>query len=341
MRSKILAIAVFCLALAASAQAQTQKIVITTPGSALHFFPAHVAAAAGLFAAEGLDVEWVDVGAGSKQVASVIGGSATMTVLGMQPAITAAEHGADLVAFAALFNKYPIQVVLHPQVMQRIGLTPGMPIDEKVKRLAGLRIGITGVTSSTDSVLRSLLLARGLDPDKELRIQPLGTPTAMLAALSKKAIDGAMLSAPQAQIAEAGGYGQTAIDPLTGEVPELNGVPYTAMITTRDVLKRQPDVIMKATKALAKAMLLEAKDPERVQQLLQSKIFPDIDAKLFASFEPNYRPAAAPTPVITPDDYARLLKWMNILDPKPITVSYEQMIDTQFAKRAAAEILGR
>jgi NitT/TauT family transport system substrate-binding protein len=341
MRSKVLAIAVFCVALAVSAHAQTQKVVITTPGAALHFFPAHVAAAAGLFAAEGLDVEWVDVGAGSKQVASVAGGSAAMTVLGMQPAITAAEHGADLVAFAALFNKYPIQVVLHPQVMQRIGLTRNMPIDEKVKRLVGLRIGITGVTSSTDNVLRSLLLARGLDPDKDLRIQPLGAPNAMLAALSKKAIDGAMLSAPQAQIAEAGGYGQTAIDPLTGEVPELNGVPYTAMITTRDTLKRQPDLIMKATNALAKAMALEDKDPERVQQLLQSKIFPDIDAKLFASFEPTYRPAAARNPIITPEDYGRLLKWMNILDPKPITIPYEQMINTEFAKRAAAEFLGR
>jgi NitT/TauT family transport system substrate-binding protein len=341
MRRKIIVTAVLCLALAVSARAQAQKIVITTPGSALHFFPAHVAAAAGLFAAEGLDVEWVDVGAGSKQVASVAGGSATMTMLGMQPAITAAEHGADLVAFAALFNKYPIQVVLHPQVMQRIGLTRNMPIDEKVKRLAGLTIGITGVTSSSDSVLRSLLLARGLDPDKALRIQPLGAPNAMLAALSKKAIDGAMLSAPQAQIAEAGGYGMTAIDPLTGEVPELNGVPYTAMITTRDTLKRQPDVILKATNALAKAMALEDKDPERVQQLLQSKIFPDIDPKLFASFEPTYRLAAAPNPVITPEDYARLLKWMNILDPKPITVRYEQMIDTEFAKRAAAATLGR
>ncbi len=341
MRSKVVIIAVLCVALAVSAQAQTQKIVITTPGAALHFFPAHVAAAAGLFAAEGLDVEWVDVGAGSKQVASVAGGSATMTMLGMQPAITAAEHGADLVAFAALFNKYPIQVVLHPQVMQRIGLTSSMPIDEKVKRLAGLTIGITGVSSSTDSVLRSLLLARGLDPDKALRIQPLGTPTAMLAALSKKAVDGAMLSAPQAQIAEAGGFGLTAIDPLTGEVPEFNGVPYTAMITTRDMLKRQPDLIMKATRALAKAMALEQKDPQQVGQLLQSKIFPDIDAKLFASFEPTYRSAAAQTPVITSDDYARLLKWMHILDPKPVTVRYEQMIDTEFAKRAAAEILGR
>jgi ABC-type nitrate/sulfonate/bicarbonate transport system substrate-binding protein len=317
------------------------KIVITTPGAALHFFPAHLAEAAGLFASEGLEVEWVDVGAGSKQVASVIGGSATMTMLGMQPAITASERGAELVAFAALFNKYPIQVVLNPEVMKRVGLKANMPIDEKVKRLTGLTIGITGVGSSSDSVIRSLLLARGMDPDKVLRIQPMGGPIAMLAALEKKAIDGAMLSAPQAQIAEAGGYGQSAIDPLTGEVPELNGVPYTAMITSRETLARHPELMLKATRSLAKAMLLEETNPEQAQHLLHKKIFPDINAKLFASFEPSYRPAAAKTPVIGREDYARLLQWMKILDPKPITVSYEQMINTDFAKRTAAEILTR
>jgi ABC-type nitrate/sulfonate/bicarbonate transport system substrate-binding protein len=57
MLSKVLTAIAFCVSLIISAQAQTQKIVITTPGAALHFFPAHVAAAAGLFAAEGLDVE--------------------------------------------------------------------------------------------------------------------------------------------------------------------------------------------------------------------------------------------------------------------------------------------
>jgi ABC-type nitrate/sulfonate/bicarbonate transport system substrate-binding protein len=262
-------------------------------------------------------------------------------MLGMQPAITASERGADLVAFAALFNKYPIQVVVHPDVMKRIGIKPGMPIDDKVKRLAGLTIGITGVGSSSDSVLRSLFLARGLDPDRVLRIQPLGGPVAMLAALQKKVIDGAMLSAPQAQIAAAGGYGESAVDPLTGEVPELNGVPYTAMITARDTLAKHPELIMKATRAIAKAMLLEDTNPEQAQQLLQKKIFADLDPKLFASFEPTYRPAAAKTPVITPEDYGRLLQWMKILDAKPISISYEKMINTDLAKRAAAEILTR
>jgi len=317
------------------------RIVISTPGPALHFYPAHLAEAAGLFAFEGLEVEWLNVGAGSKQIASVLAGGATMTMVGLQPAVTASEQGTGLVAFAALFNKYPIGLVLHPEVMKRIGLKPAMPIDDKVKRLAGLTIGVTGIGSSTDSVIRALALARDLDPDKVLRIRPIGSPVALLSALETRAIDGAMLSAPQAQAAVAGGYGLVAIDPLTGEVPELNGVPYAAMVTRRDTLTRHPGVMIKVTRALAKAMLLDDTSPEQALHLLHEKVFPEVDGKLFAGLVPTYRAAAARTPVIGREDYVRLQQWMKILEQKPPEVSFEQIINVDFAKRAAAEILTR
>jgi NitT/TauT family transport system substrate-binding protein len=326
---------------AASAQSAKpmHKITIATPGPALHFFPAHVADVAGLFAAEGIDAEWLNVGSGTKQVAAVASGSAAMTVLGMQPAITAADKGADLVAFAALFNKYPIGLLLRPDVIERIGFDLKAPIDQKVKKLNGLTIGITGVGSSTDTVLRSFMLARGIDPDKTVRIQPLGDPNAMIAAMEKKLVDGVMLSAPQAQIVESKGAGKMAIDPLTGEVPELNGVPYTAMISSRAFMDKNPEVIMAATRALTKAMLLTKSDPQKVSQLLQQKLFPNIDAQLFQSFEPAYAAAAATTPVIAKADYDKLLQWMKLLDPTPVSITYDKMISTDAATKVAAELL--
>jgi NitT/TauT family transport system substrate-binding protein len=317
------------------------KIVISTPGPALHFYPAHLAEAAGLFAFEGLEIEWLNVGAGSQQIASVLAGSATMTMVGLQPAVTASEQGTGLVAFAALFNKYPIGLVLHPEVSKRIALKPTMAIDDKVRRLAGLTIGVTGIGSSTDSVTRGLAQARDLDPDKMLRIKPVGSPAALLAALEARKIDGAMLAAPHAQLAIAAGYGQAAIDPLTGEVPELKDVPYAAMVAGRETLIRHPGLMMKVTRALAKAMLLDDTNPEQGLHLLHEKIFPEVDGKLLAGLVPGYRAAAAKTPVIAREDYDRLLQWMKILEARPSGVPYEQMINTDFAKRAAAEILTR
>jgi hypothetical protein len=88
-------------------------------------------------------------------------------------------------------------------------------------------------------------------------------------------------------------------------------------------------------------MLLDDTNPDQAQQLLQKKVFPDVDPKLFTGFEPAYRQAAAKTPVIAREDYDRLLGWMAILKGKAVMVPYEQMINVDFAKRAAAEILTR
>jgi NitT/TauT family transport system substrate-binding protein len=325
----------------AGPDARPHKVVIATSGAPMAFFPAQLAEAAGLFAQEGLDIDWVEAENSAKQVSSVVEGNATMAMLDMASAVAASERRSALVAFAALFNKCPLQVVLSPDAMKRTGLKPAMPIDEKVKRLSGLTIGVTAAGSSSDHALRSLLLARGLAPDTALRIQAVGGQPALLSGLEGKSLDGAMLTAPQTQIADAGGYGRTVIDFLAGDVPELATVSYTAMLTTRDTVSGHPGLMTKMTRALAKAMLLDDTNPEQAQQLLQKKIFPDIDPKLFNGFEAAYRQAAAKTPVIAREDYDRLLAWMAILKGRTISVPYEQMINVDFAKRSAAEILTR
>jgi len=315
-----------------------EKLTIATAGKALHWYPCYVADAAGLFQSEGLDVEWIDVGAGSKQVAAVAGGGAAMTAVGMQPAITATQHGGDLAVFAALFDKYPLQLVLSNEAIAKTGIKPQMSIDDKVARLKGLTIAVTGVGSSTDTILRSWLMARNFDPEKMLQIQPVGSPPAMMAAFEKKRVDGFVLSAPFPEIAEARGIGLTVIDPLTETISELTGVPYTGMITTRKMIKENPNLIMATTRALTKAIRYTEQHPNEVQDLLK-KYFPKVDPTLYNKFEPVYRAASAKSPVITHDQFDRLIRWMKITSDKEITVKYEDVIVDDFAEKAAAEIL--
>ena len=48
---------------------------------------------------------------------------------------------------------------------------------------------------------------------------------ALLAAFEKKLIDGLVWPSPIPEIVEFRGLGKTVVDPFSGEVPELNGVP--------------------------------------------------------------------------------------------------------------------
>ncbi|MCB1342379.1 MAG: ABC transporter substrate-binding protein [Pseudooceanicola sp.] len=318
--------------------AQAETLTIASPGVALHFYPFYVAEKAGLFAEEGIELDWVDVGSGSKQIAAVAGGSAEMAVVGMQAAISARQNGADLVSIAALFNAYPIQLVLSNAALEKSGIDPAMPIDEKVAKLKGLNIAVTGIGSTTDVLLRSWFKARGMDPDTEITIQPLGNPGAMYAAFEQGQVDGFMLGAPFTQKAELEGLGKTAIDPLDGGIPELEDVPYTAIITNERTVAAKPELLQKSLNALARAMKLTKEDPEKVQGLIK-EYFPDTPDAAYQAFEPKFRANAATTPVLTQAEYDNLLKWIAITSSDKLDVAYDAFVVPTFADKAAGDIL--
>ena len=320
------------------AAAEEQTITVATPGAALHFYPFYVAEAAGLFKKDGIAIQWVDVGAGSRQIAAVASRSADFAVVGMQPSISARENGADLVAVSGLFNAYPIQLVLSKAAMEKTGITAGMGIDDVVSRLKNVTIAVTGIGSTTDVLLRSWLVKRGFKPDEAITIQPLGNPGAMFAAFEQGAIDGVMLGAPWPEKAEADGVGTIIVDPLKGGIPELEGVPYTAIIAAGSLVKEKPEVVGSVVHALTEAMKLTAAEPDKVGEMLKS-YFPDTDEAIYKAFEPRYRGKSSATPVISKEEYQKLLDWISITSDKPVTVTFEQFVDNQFADKAAAEVL--
>jgi NitT/TauT family transport system substrate-binding protein len=83
-----------------------------------------------------------------------------------------------------------VNVALSNEAIEKVGITPDMKIDEKIKRMQGLKIGMSSSGSSTDTLIRALFLARGYDPDKVVNLQPLGNGAALLDAFEKKLIDG-------------------------------------------------------------------------------------------------------------------------------------------------------
>lgn len=310
-----------------------ETLTVASPGVALHFYPFYVAEVAGYFTEEGIELDWVDVGSGAKQIAAVAGGSADVAVVGMQPAISARQNGADVVAVASLFDGYPIQLVLSNAAIEKAGITPGMSIDETVSKLNGLSVAVTGIGSTSDILFRSYLKARGVDPDTAVTIQPLGNPGAMFAAFEQGQVDGFQLGAPHVQMAEMGGLGRAVIDPLDGNIPELKDVPYTAIITNGANVTGKADLMQRTVNALAKAMKLTKDEPEKVQALIKS-YFPDVDDATYQAFEPKFRANAALTPVLSEAAYSKLLEWIAITSADPITVTYGDFFVDTFAKAA-------
>jgi len=332
--------AALCLsAPTAFAQAKPKtKVTVVMAGDGFQYITQHIATRGGLFAEEGLDVETIDAGSGPRQVAALMGGSAQFGGFGMVQAMKADSEGGELVVFSSLSNIFDQKIVLSNDAVKRTGITADMPIDEKVKRLKGLRIAITSPGSTTDIIVRSLLQVRGMNADESLKILPMGGGSNMLAAMEKGATDAFIWASPQSQMAVSRGVGQIVINPFTGEIPEFAGVHYMVMVTSRETLKKQPEVIRAATRALTRAMKLARERPEEAKKLVRQQ-FPDTDEAVFNAAWTDYRKAIPQTPVITRDQYLATEKWLNITAKPAISVPYDTVIFDGDAKSAAAEIL--
>jgi NitT/TauT family transport system substrate-binding protein len=327
---------------AGSAWAQAPKheklVVAAAPTPLLHWYPFYVALGANYFADEGIDVEIVGLNSGTAMAAAIAGGGADVAPLAMTHAVTSGAQGGGLVATSALFNVYPNSVVLTKDAIAKSGITPGMPVDEKIKRLAGLTLGITAPGGASDIQIRKMLLARGLDPDKAVKLQPLGNQAAMLAAVQKKAVDGFVMSSPVDEIAQQRGTGVIAIDPFAEPIPELAEVPYSVWGTSRATLQKRPAVIAASLRALTKAIKLAAENPEETLRVMRPQI-KDVPPEAIDAVIEKYRHGAARTPVISPAQVEATVRWMNLGESKPISVRFEDVVDNGGAEAAAAAIL--
>jgi sulfonate transport system substrate-binding protein len=321
----------------ASAQQKLDKLTITSGGEGMHYFPFYVARGGGFFAKEGIDADWVNVNSGTRQAASIMGGSADMTPMAFLHVIKARGEGADIVAIGDEFDVYGMTIVLSNEAIARKGIKSDMSIDEKVKRLEGLKIGISSPGSSTDALIRSVLLARGYDPDKTVSLLPFGAGTSILAAFEKKLADGVVYVAPIPEIIEQKGLGKTIINPFKNEVPELVNVPYVVIATSRATLEKKPDLMRRAMRALAKAMDFAQTHPTETAKIMR-QYFPDLDEALFQTVVETYRKATPRSPVLTREQVDKTVAWMNIGAKTKVSAKFEDVVDDRLAKEALANV---
>ncbi len=333
-------IAALALNVASPSAQANEKFTIVASGSAMHQMILYVAQHAGYFADEGLDLDSVVVSSGPRVVAAVQGGSADMGYLGCTEVTSAAAQGSSLVLIGNGYDAYAVSLVLSNEAIAKAGITPGMSVDDKVKRLNGMRISITGPGSTTDLLIRSLMLARGLDPDKEVKIQPLGDGSSQLAAFQRKMTDGFIFGAPFPQLAEKEGIGKVVISPFDEKIPEMKGMIFLCFTAARETISKKPQVMNSAMRALTRAIKLLREKPIEARAVLR-KHYPDVEESVFNSAFDTYVKGVPESPVITREELAATIAWRNIGNKNPMTVSYDSVVVPGIAEKVSKDILGK
>jgi NitT/TauT family transport system substrate-binding protein len=323
------------------ALAQKQKISIVVSGfSGWFYLQQHVAVGAGFYQAEGLEPDIVDTNSGTRQAAAVMGGTGEIGQFSFPHVIKSAAKGGGLVAIGSGYDAYPIQLVLAKTAADRLGISNALPIDERIKRVKGLKIAISSPGASTDLFMRTILLVRGLDPDKDVSLQPVGAGAPQLSALEAGAVDGFAFGSPFTTTAINKGLAVMVADPMKNEVPEFDGAPYQIVATSRQTLESKPDVLFRGLRAMTRAQKLIRENPTEAKRAAREWFKNMSDDEYSAEFDLHAVGAPASI-VVSQDHFKRTVDLMNLTEKEKFTLGFADAVSSDLARRADKEINGK
>lgn len=219
------------------------------------------------FEKHGLEVKLIYIPTALQVTRVVLTGDSQIAFSGGTPVVNAVLGGADLVFIGGVANVPAFYMMALPEI-------------KTVADLKGKVVGVTRFGSSTDFAMRYLLLKQGLNPDKDVTVLQLGGMPELAAALSKRLIAAAPLSAPTHIRARSAGA-QPLIDLAKAGVY----FPHTAVITTRVYLKTNREIVASFFKGYSEGIQRFLQDKAAAKKIIQQYTRDSADDILEATYQ--------------------------------------------------------
>jgi len=317
--------------LAASGAARAEQIVINQAGHSLTASSIYLAQDLGFFAKQGLDVQFISNGSGMKSIVPLVSGSAQFCACIVFHPLQANHAGAaDTRMIAGITIGFATKIVLHKDVAARLHLVPDMPLKDRVALLRGLKIGVTELSASTDQALRVVMMAYGLNPERDATIVSLGGLPNLLPALQNHQVDAVSGSPPVPEQLIQEGTAVLLVDPIHEHVGLLDTALFMAIAADKSYLASHRDVAERVVRAVAEGQSFLHDHKEKARQVLKEKEFPTMPQAGFdAAFDAQY-PSYLATPVISRESVDAEVKITAQFLPG-FKGTYETLVDPSFA----------
>ena len=310
-------------------QANLKPFTIAIGGYTFAYLPLLVATAAGLMKAEGLDVTLIDTGSGTNSMAAMLGGSVDVAGLVMSDVILAVAKGQKINAFAPLMSQYASDAVISKKTAEKIGLTADMPLRERMARMKGLTLAISGRGSGTDKIWRYLLTLGGLDPEKDVSLTVVKLDQ-MYLALRSGQIDGFNTTAPANNKAVEDGFAVWAARPSHGEVPGIENFLYTVLCARPEFLDKNPETVAALLRGMTKGAELIRNDPAAAGQFLHERYFQQTAIELIKRTVSDQRMTVAVPPALSEQQFQHNMEFELKFSQDVRGVAYRQAIDPRW-----------
>lgn len=239
--------------------------VAVFPG-AFQSLPAYFADQLGMFEKHGVKVSLLNVQGGPAAVSAVLSRSADVMLNGLDNVTLArqAADGPDLVMVSGNTNKQINSLIVRTETA-----TPseGLGYPEMMRDFKGLRIGVPARGSSLENIMRIMLEAGGVDPDKDVQWVALGTGQALAAGLTAGQVDAMLTPEPLlTQLVDVQRSARLVLETRAGQ-PESLQWPYNMWWALAPTVK-QRSAAFEAFQAAMKETFDFMADPANLDALL-------------------------------------------------------------------------
>ena len=328
-----LALAIATTAITAPTSA-ADKVVIAQPSEGFLYLPVYVARAKGYFKDEGIELDVQVFNGGAPAMAAVISGDVHIYTGLPSTTIKAFAKSQPVIIWAAMMDQVGSNFVIQGDVAKRLNLTDKTPIEDRLKALKGLTIGINGPGSSLDQLIRYFVRNAGMNPDKDLTITPLGAEgAAMVAAFGQKRVDGFLFSSPTSDLAMKRHGGHMLINLAKGEYPPLDKFLYVTFNSREDWLAKNPEVATRVARALWKGEKLMRDNPAEAASAVRT-FFPKMDQETFDLAWEGTRSAVPATPVLTRKQIEQALKFLADTEGSVPVIDIDKVFTTAYVDAA-------
>jgi ABC-type nitrate/sulfonate/bicarbonate transport system substrate-binding protein len=329
------------IARAAPPQVQT----IRSTAKSWLWAPEDYARAAGLFTAAEVEVVSTASNRGGN-AAALVGGGADIVTGDPGEMMHARAQGLPVKALMGTVRKYGSHVVLGRAELAEAGVDETASTAARIEALRGRRFGMTGLGSSTDSLLRWLAIEGGMDPNGDTTLVPIqGGGPGMLAAVQQGLIDGFCLSSPTSDLAvqdrDCGYLFNMVTNPPDFFETFLNIIATVNERTLADPDRRE--AVVRYCHGIALALRAIAQEPEAFKRWAVGwfeGLPPGIFDRTFAINSQIY----FTDPVPTPELFQKNVAFINRLqeaqrgDLLPPSLDFGAMFDTSVVDDAVARL---
>jgi len=329
MRKKLAILsAALMFSLITPAMAQTNRVHVAQGTDSLIYLAAYVAKAKGYFTEEGLEGDVKIFRGGVQALAAVMSKDADVYLGPPSTAMKAINNGQSVTVFGNIMDQIPTNIVIQGDIAKAKGISKASPMAEKIQALKGLTIGVNAAGSAPDQVLQYTLRNNGLDPQKDVRIAPVGSTTALIGSFEQKRIDGFAFSSPASDMAIEKFGGLMVVNYAQGEYEPLRGFLYLGLIARTEWLNENPDRAARTVRVFAKALRLIKEKPDEARAAVRT-FFTEMDEQAFnQGFAANA--AAVPT---EPSISARSVELNRDFLAKIEGITFDKSLDSLYTNR--------